>query len=71
MIDWIKIDKENPPKGNKLFWFDGTVYDGWPLINPERALNMRDEEGYPMWEQNGGPAFYGVRWYAEINGPKE
>ncbi|AGN33782.1 hypothetical protein PANG_00063 [Paenibacillus phage PG1] len=66
MIEWKKVDPNNVPEGKFLFWYDGSVFEGW-------AIDATDDDGYPMWE--GNESFvknaYGVRWYAEINEPPD
>lgn len=72
MIEWKRVDKDKPPVGSYLFLFDGIVYEGWILCNPEEGLDMRDDDGFPLWESNENylrRAHY-VRWYAEINLPE-
>ncbi|MCV4233323.1 hypothetical protein OHJ21_19250 [Virgibacillus sp. LDC1] len=67
MIEWIKVDPNNPPKeGAYLFWYDGSVFEGWPLDDV-------DEDGFPLWEGNETHIrnAYGVRWYAKINEPPD
>lgn len=75
MIEWLRVDKENVPvfesgKTSLLFYFDGSVYIGWPLVNAVEGLDKRDDDGFPVWEENEGASiFYGVRWYAHFNEP--
>jgi len=63
MIEWKRVDKNNPPEGTYLFIFDGRIYEGW-------TFEELDDDGYPMWQANEGPECYEVRWYAEINLPE-
>lgn len=75
MIQWIKVDKDNVPtlldgETSFLFYFDGSVYTGWPLVNENEGLNLRDDDGFPVWEENeGARQFYDVRWFAHWNQP--
>lgn len=73
MIEWKKVDKNNPPKGKFIFFWDDEIFTGWPIYeegNPE--LTELDSEGYPIWETAEGPysKFGGVRYYAEYNRPE-
>lgn len=73
MIEWKKVDKNNPPDGKFLFFFDGSVFTGWPLCNLEDDPDELDDEGYPVWEVADDPycKFSDVRYYAEYNRPLE
>lgn len=64
MIQWKRVDPNNVPEGNFLFWYDGIICDGW-------VIDEKDEEGYPLWEGNESyiRQAHGVRWYAERNEP--
>lgn len=66
MIEWKRVDKNNPPEGSYLFIYNGIIFEGW-------TLEEEDDYGFPMWEANEGPTrkMYDVRWYAEINLPRE
>lgn len=72
MIEWKRIDKNNPPKGTFLFIYDGSVFEGWTLFDLENNLDVRDDYGYPCWESNENYVreAHGVRWYADINLPE-
>jgi hypothetical protein len=63
MIEWKRVDKNNPPEGKHLFIFDDIIFEGW-------TFDRVDDDGYPMWQANEGPECYDVRWYAEINLPE-
>jgi hypothetical protein len=64
MIEWKRVDKDNPPEGKFLFIFDGKIFEGW-------TFDEMDDAGYLMWQVNEGQECYGVRWYAEINLPHQ
>lgn len=72
MIDWKKVDKDNPPDGKFIFFHDDEVYTGW-IIDREEDGILLDHEGFPMWENAEGPAIEcaNVRYYAEYNRPNK
>lgn len=72
MIKWIPVDPNNPPEGEKIFFFEGSVYSGW-VIHKEDGYGdiLKDDEGFPIWEtsENVLGKVYGVRFYADFNSP--
>lgn len=69
-IEWKKVDKNKPPEGKFILFFDGDIYTGWVIESEGRGL-LVDEDDYPLWETSEKPVktCANVRYYAEFNAP--